>query len=80
MPKKSHLDAVLIPIERAIVKSKIDINGPDALQLATKANVDYIADQLVENSKTIADAVKNGKLKLIKANYDLASGKVGEVQ
>lgn len=79
-PTKPHLDAVLIPIEHAIKNSKIDINAPDALELATNANVCYIVKQLIANSKTIANAVKNKKLEIIHAHYDLQSGKVTKIK
>lgn len=69
-----HLNAVLIPIEKAIVQSGININAPNALELATRANVAYIAKQLTSQSKRIADAVAQGKLKIVGAEYSLKTG------
>lgn len=77
-PENGHLLAVLIPIERAIVASGMDIYAPDALQKATRVNVEYIANQLISESQPIADAVTSGKVTIIGAIYHLKSGKVTE--
>jgi len=71
-----HYGAVLIPIERAIIQAKIDINAPDALEQATQTNVRYMAEQLISNSKTIKDAIKAKKLSIVGAEYYLDSGNV----
>lgn len=73
-----HLLAVLIPIEKAIVASGMDIYAPDALEQATRVNVEYIANQLINQSKPIADAVASGKVILVGALYKLGSGEVCE--
>lgn len=77
--QQGHLLAVLIPIEKAIVASGMDIYASDALQQATRVNVEYIANQLIDQSKPIAKAVKSGKVVLIGAEYDLATGRVKEL-
>lgn len=74
--KGSFIDAVLVPIERAIVAAKINIYAPDALEKATIANVKYIAKQLKKRSSVIAKAIKNKKISLFRAVYSLETGKV----
>lgn len=71
-----HLLAVLVPIEKAIVQAGIDIYAPDALQQATRANVEYIVNQLLTESPVIAQAVASKNLRIIGAEYHLRSGKV----
>ncbi|MDR3646968.1 MAG: carbonic anhydrase [Candidatus Babeliales bacterium] len=73
---KNHLNAVLLPIEKAIKAVRIDINSTNALELATKANINYAAQQLLLKSKHIKKAVKTGKIKLIKAEYNVSTGVV----
>lgn len=73
-----HLNAVLIPIETAILQSKIDLAAPNAVELATAANVSYIANQLVAQSPPIARAIQNKKLKIIGAVYSLETGQVNQ--
>jgi len=74
--KRGYVDAVLIPIERAIVASKVDIHAPDALEKSTIANVNYIAEQLKRRSSIIRDAIKNKKITLVGSVYSLQTGKV----
>lgn len=70
---------VLIPIEKTIVQSTIDIHAPDALTLSIRANVRYSADQLVAQSSIISSGIKNGSLCIIGAKYTLNTGKVTEL-
>lgn len=72
--KRGHLNAVLIPIERAILKSKMDIYAPDALKKAIRVNIRYVARQLIKRSKTISEAIKSGRITLVGAEYHLDSG------
>lgn len=72
-------NAVLIPIERAIVKAGIDIYAPDALDQSIKANVAYTALRLIKKSTIIADAVKNGQIAIVGAIYCLKSGKAKQL-
>ncbi|MDP1879729.1 MAG: carbonic anhydrase [Parachlamydiaceae bacterium] len=78
-PGKGHLNAVLIPIETAIVRSGINIYAKDSLKQATKANVRYMADQLISRSSMIREGVKNGRVKVIGAKYSLKTGKVKQL-
>ncbi len=76
---QGHLDAVLIPIETAIVESKIDIYAPDALKLSIQANIAYVARRLIDQSSKISNAVSTGKLRIIGAEYDLKTGEVNQL-
>lgn len=73
------LYAVLIPIEKAIIKSGIDIYAKDALEQSIKANVSYTARQLIKKSPDIAKALKTGQIVIIGAVYSLKSGKVHQL-
>lgn len=77
--ENGHLLAVLIPIEKAIVASGMDIYAPDAFEKAIRVNIRYIAEQLVKKSEPIAEAVASKKIALIGAEYHLKSGKVKEL-
>jgi carbonic anhydrase len=75
---KGHLNAVLIPIETAILKAGIDIYSPNALQESITANISYIANQLISQSPLIAKGIDNKRLTIVGAEYNLKSGKVKE--
>lgn len=74
-----HLNAVLIPIEKAIVKAGIDIYASNALKLSLKANVAYSVRQLLKRSPAITQAVADGQIIIVGAEYSLKSGKVHEL-
>jgi carbonic anhydrase len=74
-----HLLAVLIPIEKAIVKAGIDIYAPDALKLATRANIANSAKLLIKRSPRIAKALKDDQIIIVGAEYSLKSGRVKEL-
>lgn len=78
-PEGDHLDAVLIPIETAIVEAGIDIYACNALKLATRANVAYSVKQLLIRSPLISKAVKDGQIIIVGSEYHLKSGKVEEL-
>lgn len=78
-PQGDHLNAVLIPIETAIVKAGIDIYAPNALELATRANVAYSVKQLLKRSPPILKAVKDRQIIIVGAEYSLKTGKVKEL-
>jgi carbonic anhydrase len=81
MPGKAHkgLDAVLVPIERAIVEAGIAINGPHALEEAVRANIKYVTKQLMSRSTAISEAVGHGQLIIAGAEYFLNTGKVNQL-
>ena len=77
--KSGHLDAVLMPIEKAIKKAGIDIYASNALALSIRANVRYVADNLVAESKVIQKALATGILTIVGAEYSLETGKVAQL-
>lgn len=74
-----HLLAVLIPIEEAIIAAGIDINAPNALQLATRANVKYSVDQLLARSAPIRQALADKQIVIVGSEYNLQTGKVKQL-
>jgi carbonic anhydrase len=72
-------DAVLFPIEKAIVKAGIDIYASDALEQSINANVEYAAKQLIKKSPIIAKALKNGQIVIVGAVYGLSSGEATQL-
>ena len=77
--QNGHLNAVLIPIEKAIVQAGINIYGPNALEKSIRANIAYSANQLIEQSPAIAKAVEKGRVNIIGAEYSLKTGKVKQL-
>lgn len=73
------LNAVLIPIETAILEAGIDIYGPDALTKSVRANVLYVAKQLIKKSPLIEKSIKEGKVALLGTEYNLETGRVSEL-
>lgn len=78
-PENGIFNAVLIPIETAIVEAGIDIYGPNALEEATVANVVYVANQLVSKSEIISNAVRDGQIVIVGSVYGLKSGKAKQL-
>lgn len=60
------------------IRPAVDRAGPD-VEAVVKANAKIQARLLRESSPVIAKAIKDGKLKVVAAYYDLASGKVTEL-
>lgn len=75
----SHLGAVLIPIETAIVEAGINVHSPNALEEAIQAHVKYAAHQLLSRSYAISDALHKGQLIIVGAEYFLHTGKVDQL-
>lgn len=75
-PSPGHLNAVLIPIETAIVQAGINIYGPDALEQSTRANIAYQANQLISQSTSIAQALASGQIIIVGSEYNVKTGKV----
>ncbi len=73
---QGHLNAVLIPIEKAITQAGIDIHSDTALSKSIQANINYVADQLMDRSRTISEALNIGQLIMVGAEYFLDTGKV----
>ncbi len=78
-PENGILNAVLIPIEKAIVAAGIDIYGPNALEESIRANVVYAANQLITKSPVIANAIQTGQIVIVGSVYNLRSGRAEEL-
>ncbi|MDP1879335.1 MAG: carbonic anhydrase [Parachlamydiaceae bacterium] len=78
-PDNGIFNAVLIPIERAIIDAGINVFAPNAVELATKANVAYAANQLVLKSPIIASALASGQIIIVGSVYSLSSGKAHQL-
>lgn len=78
-PENGIFHAVLIPIEKAIVAAGIDIYGPNALEEATRANVVYTVQQLINKSVIISNAIRNGQIIIVGSVYSLKTGKAKEL-
>ena len=78
-PENGIFNAVLIPIEVAIIKAGINIYGPNALEESIRANVAYAANQLITQSTIIANAVRNGQIIIVGSVYSLKTGKAKEL-
>lgn len=78
-PDNGILNAVLIPIERAILDAGIDIYGPHAVEESTRANVAYVARQLIEKSTVIANALEGGQIIIVGSIYSVSTGEVEEL-
>lgn len=72
-PAPGQISALYAPIRPAVERA-----GPD-LEATIKANAQIQADLLQTASPLIADLVKQKKVKVIAAYYDLASGKVSQL-
>ncbi len=77
--EKGFHNAVIVPIEIAIKKAGIDIWGPHALEKSVVANIHYQADQLLKKSPDVREAIRQGRLAIIGAEYSLESGFVKEL-
>lgn len=78
-PENGIFNAVLIPIERAIVDSGMDIYGPNAFEEATRVNVAYAAKQMIKKSKIISHALRDGQIIIVGSIYSLETGKAREI-
>lgn len=72
-------NAVLIPIEKAIVKAGIDIYAKNALQKSTEANVAYVAERLIKKSSIISNALKKGQIIIVGSVYSVSTGKAKQL-
>jgi carbonic anhydrase len=72
----TNLDAIVERINPAVSRAKSYAKADDLIESAIKENVHQSAKDVLANSQIIRDAVKNGKLSVIEAEYELDSGKV----
>jgi carbonic anhydrase len=71
-----NLDAIVEKINPAVTRAKSYAKADDLVEAAIKENVHRSAMDLSANSAIIADAVKSGKLIVVEAEYELATGQV----
>ncbi len=69
-----HLDALVKAIRLAV--EKVQGHAGDLLDNAVRANVSLVVGELKAQSRIIAGPVREGRLKLLGARYDLDSGQV----
>ncbi|MGB6384389.1 MAG: carbonic anhydrase [Terriglobales bacterium] len=72
----SNLEAIVDKIDPAVTKAKSYAKPDDLIESAIKENVHQSAKDLLTNSAILRDAVSAGKLTVIEAEYQLASGEV----
>lgn len=78
-PIDGIFNAVIYPIELAIVDAGIDIYGPNALEESIIANVEYTVRQLIDNSLIISNALRDGQIIIVGSVYSLKTGKAKEI-
>ena len=71
----TNLDAIVDKIDPAVTKAK-STKPTDLIEAVVKENVHQSAHDLVANSSIVREAVKDGKLKIVEAEYELESGQV----
>jgi carbonic anhydrase len=71
-----NLEAIVDKIDPAVTKAKAYAKSDDLIESAIKENVHQSAKDLLANSQILRDAVKAGKLTVIEAEYQLATGEV----
>ncbi len=71
---EGHLPCVLSAIRPAVEKA--ELRPGDATDHAIRANARLAASQMAERSSVLAGLVQAGKLRIIAAYYDLATGRV----
>lgn len=71
-----NLDAIVDKIGPAVTLAKAYAKPDDLIESAVKENVHQSAKDLLTNSEIVRNAVKNGKLTVIEAEYQLSSGEV----
>jgi carbonic anhydrase len=76
----ANLEAIVDKINPAVTQAKSSTkagsNSDELIGTAIKENVHQSAKDLLANSQIVRDAVKAGKLTVIEAEYQLASGEV----
>jgi carbonic anhydrase len=70
-----HIDDVLKLVDPAVARAR-KAGAKDLVDASIRANVDIEAERLVGRSPVIAERVRSGRLKVVKAIYDLETGKV----
>ncbi len=74
-----HFTGLLAKIEPAVKQAKVKSPDHDADELmdeVTRLNVDHVAEEILEKSSLLNQMVRTGKVGLVKAVYDVDSGRV----
>lgn len=71
-----NLEAIVDRIRPAVEKAKARAAGDDLAHVAMELNVHQSTQNLLEESPILQDLVHGGKLRIVKAVYDLGSGQV----
>jgi carbonic anhydrase len=74
-PLPGHISSVAVPIEAPIKQNNCPIKK-EALDCAIRANVDAVVRQLEDSQPVLKPLIQAGKLKVVGAVYDLATGMV----
>lgn len=73
---KDHIKDVVNAILPAIDSIPIDMNENKAMKKAVRANIKFVVEQVRTSRPIIEKRIKEGKVGIVGANYDLDSGKV----
>lgn len=74
-----HLSGLLAKIEPAVKQAKEknpDGTADELMDEVTRLNVDHVAEDILQKSSLLNQLVRNGKVGLVKAVYDVDSGRV----
>jgi carbonic anhydrase len=77
-PESVNLDAVVAPIAPSC--AKMDPKKPESLDLAVRDHVHRVAQEVLERSRILKEAVDEGKLAIIEAYYSLDTGEVTKLR
>jgi carbonic anhydrase len=73
---EGNIGAIVKAIEPAARKAKAGKSKEEIIECAAEINAKDVAADLTRKSKVVAHLVKEGKLKIVSAKYDLDDGKV----
>jgi carbonic anhydrase len=76
---EGNIGAIVKAIEPSAKKAKKECKGKPTEQIvecAVEANAKAVASELTKKSKILAEELKEGKIKIVAAKYDLDDGKV----
>ncbi|HBA89321.1 MAG TPA: carbonic anhydrase [Geobacter sp.] len=76
---EGNIGAIVTAIQPAVKKAKSDCKGKtteELVECAVDVNAKAVAAGLTKKSKILAEELKEGKIKIVAAKYDLDDGKV----
>jgi carbonic anhydrase len=76
----ANLEAIVQKISPIIKKLDGLVTGDRLISWAVEANVHQVARDMLQNSPIVSEEVEAGKLAIVKAKYDLATGQVTRLQ